>query len=180
GLQTKTFTGAQHATEPVDYGADSPPFGGEHDGVWLDCNGQVYDIAVRHENAVHGLEHGAVWITYDPDLPQDEIDQLAELVNGQNYTFMSPYPGLPSPVSLQAWGNQVVVDGVDDPRIEQFIRVFRQSPTNTPEPGASCDNPSFLQNPLSEEDDAVAEPTDDATSTDPVIPTTDPAATTAP
>lgn len=185
GLASKTFDVAQHSTEQVDYGEDSPPFGGVHDGVWLDCNGQVYDIVVREENAVHGLEHGAVWITYDPDLPQDDIDTLADLVDGQGYTFMSPYPGLSSPVSVQAWGQQVFVDSVDDPRIEQFIRVFRQSPTNTPEPGASCDRPDWLAAPQTEESDSGAEdtgtPSDSSGApTDSAVPTTDPTSTTAP
>ena len=35
-----------------------------HDPVWLDCG--AYDAPVRDENAVHDLEHGSVWITYDP------------------------------------------------------------------------------------------------------------------
>ena len=44
-----------------------PPVGGPHDGTWADCNGVVYDTAVRNENMVHTLEHGAIWITYNPD-----------------------------------------------------------------------------------------------------------------
>lgn len=184
GLTTKTFEGLQHSTEQVDYGEDSPPFGGVHDGVWLDCNGQVYDFPVREENAVHGLEHGAIWITYDPDLPQDDVDTLAELVDGQGFTFMSPYPGLSSPVSLQAWGQQVFVDSVDDPRVEQFIRVFRQSPTNTPEPGATCDRPDWLAAPQTEETDSGATETGATDPSEgsgaPSESTTDPAATTAP
>ena len=44
-----------------------PPVGGPHDGTWANCNGIVYATAVRNENMVHTLEHGAVWITYNPD-----------------------------------------------------------------------------------------------------------------
>lgn len=177
GLQSKEFPSGVHVPGNVTY-EESPPIGGEHDGNWIDCNGDVYTVQVRNENAVHGLEHGAVWITYDPALPQDQIDQLAELVDGQGYMFMSPYPGLSSPISLQAWGQQIFVDSVDDPRIEQFIRVFRQSPTNTPEPNGICDNPSFVQSPLIEGGEADATPAPSVTN--PATPTTDPAATTAP
>lgn len=168
GLVSKEFAVGQHVTTEVDYGEDSPPFGGEHDQYWADCNGDVYPIVIRNENAVHGLEHGAVWITYNPDdLDQGQIDQLAELVDGVGYTMMSPYPGLTSPISLQAWGQQVLVDSPDDPRIDQFIRVFRQSPTNTPEPNGSCDNPTFAANPIPEDggtsaDDNPGAPTDAA------------------
>jgi hypothetical protein len=44
---------------------------------------------------------------------------------------------LPSPVMASAWNRQVTLDGVDDPRLEEFIRAFRLSP-QAPEPGASC------------------------------------------
>ena len=44
----------------------SPPIGGRHDAVWATCTGVVYPRALRNENAVHALEHGAVWITYRP------------------------------------------------------------------------------------------------------------------
>lgn len=179
GLQTKSFTSGQHVTGNVDYGEDSPPFGGEHDTMWADCMGTVYSIPIRNENAVHGLEHGAVWLTYDPELPQDQIDQLAALVQGEGFTMMSPYPGLQSAVSLQAWGNQLFVDSVDDPRIEQFITALRQNPDNTPEPGAICDNAAFAANPSPADSDTGADPTGAATSGAPET-TTDPAASTAP
>ncbi len=35
--------------------------------TWATCNGVVYTKAVRIENMVHTLEHGAVWIAYNPD-----------------------------------------------------------------------------------------------------------------
>ena len=78
--------------------AESPPIGGEHDPVWADCTGTVYDVDIRHENAVHSLEHGAVWITYNPDqVSHADIDTLAELVDGESGRMLSPYvgPGLP-------------------------------------------------------------------------------------
>ena len=47
-----------------------PPVGGAHDPEWLECG--AYDAPVRDENAVHDLEHGTVWITYDgPARPAD-------------------------------------------------------------------------------------------------------------
>ncbi|MCP5096317.1 MAG: DUF3105 domain-containing protein, partial [Chloroflexi bacterium] len=49
-------------------------------------------------NAVHSMEHGAVWITYQPDLPADEIIELQDLVRGQPFLLLSPYPDLRGPV----------------------------------------------------------------------------------
>ena len=58
-----------------------PPVGGPHDGEWANCNGVVYTTAVRDENMVHTLEHGAVWITYDPDtIPPDDLTTLTAVV----------------------------------------------------------------------------------------------------
>jgi Protein of unknown function (DUF3105) len=140
--------GQSHVAEPVDYD-QSPPVGGPHDPSWADCTGTVYDVDVRHENAVHALEHGAVWITYDPEaLSDDEVARLAELVDGESGRMLSPYEGLDSPISLQSWNHQLKVDSVDDPRIEQFADFLTYRTGEYPEPGASCENPVFAASPL--------------------------------
>jgi hypothetical protein len=102
-----------------------PPVGGDHNGVWMNCNGEIYTQPVPNESAVHSLEHGAVWITYRPDLPADQVTALAERVQGQEKMLMSPYPGLDAPISLQAWGYQLKLDDAGDERIDAFIRALR-------------------------------------------------------
>jgi hypothetical protein len=92
---------------------------------------------VRDENAVHSLEHGAVWITYRPDLPQNQVDQLRDLAQNQTYVLVSPRADLPSPVVASAWGKQLRLQSADDPDLERFIGAFRQGP-QTPEQGAAC------------------------------------------
>jgi hypothetical protein len=125
-------------TERVRY-EQSPPFGGSHDAVWADCSGTVYDTAVRNENMVHSLEHGTVWIAYHPDrISGEALESLVNRVEGRPYTMLSPYPGLESPISLQSWGHQLMVEEADDPRIDQFIRALRANSNTHPEPGASC------------------------------------------
>jgi hypothetical protein len=118
----------------------APPFGGPHDQTWATCTGVVYPNAIRSENAVHSLEHGAVWITYNPDLvSDDQRQQLADRVDGKSYMLMSPYPGLDSPISLQSWGHQLKVDSADDERINQFVAALRLNRFGAyPEVGASC------------------------------------------
>lgn len=83
------------------------------------------------------MEHGAVWITYQPDLPSDQVEVLRNLAHDNSYVLVSPYPDLPSPVVASAWGKQLTLDSANDPRLEQFVSAFRQGP-QTPEPNASC------------------------------------------
>ncbi|NKR29209.1 DUF3105 domain-containing protein [Rhodococcus hoagii] len=127
------------STQRVAYD-QTPPFGGPHDSVWATCTGTVYADPIRTENAVHSLEHGAVWITYNPDTIDDaQRKQLEERASSRDgYMLMSPYPGLDSPISLQSWGHQLKVDSADDERIDQFIKALRLNRYAYPEVGASC------------------------------------------
>jgi hypothetical protein len=138
----KDITDRNHTDSPVSY-PDSPPMGGNHSPVWADCTGTVYPRAVANENAVHSLEHGAVWVTYRPGLSAAGVAALRALVQGQDYTLMSPYPSLDRAVSVQSWGYQLKTDDPADPRIKRFLTTYRQNPQTTPEPGASCINPDF-------------------------------------
>jgi hypothetical protein len=124
---------AGHVTGTVDY-AQTPPAGGEHNPMWLNCG--VYDQPVPNENAVHSLEHGAVWVTYSPDLAKDQLDLLKTALP-RTYSVLSPFPGLPAPIVLSGWNAQLQVQQADDPRIAQFFEEYWQS-ESVPEPGASC------------------------------------------
>lgn len=162
GMVVKNFPSRNHVSTTVAY-TDSPPFGGDHDPTWADCNGTVYPSAIRNENAVHMLEHGAIWITYRPDLAADQLDALKKDVSGVGYMALSPYPGLKSAVSLQAWGHQLFVDSATDPRVKKFIDDLRLNSVVTPELGASCSQPSFKANPVAPDPSGAAAPTPTAT-----------------
>jgi hypothetical protein len=125
--------GAGHVDGSVVY-PQNPPTGGEHNPFWLNCG--IYDQPVRNENAVHSLEHGAVWVTYDPGLGEQEIEALRAQLPG-TYVVVSPYPGLPSPIVLSAWNAQLQVSMAGDPRVPQFIEEYWRS-QYVPEPGALC------------------------------------------
>jgi hypothetical protein len=131
-----------HVAGVIKYDS-SPPRGGNHSQYWANCNGDVYDHQIANENAVHMLEHGAVWITYNPaTLPSSELTTLKTYVTGQDHLALSPYAGLRTPISLQAWGYQLFVNKASDPRIAQFISTLKYNPTTTPE-NASCSDPAF-------------------------------------
>lgn len=123
-----------HTERAVTYDR-TPPLGGPHRSTWLNCG--VYSEPQEDELAVHALEHGAVWIAYRPDLPEGDVKKLAKRAKSEPYLLVSPYTGLEAPVVASAWGRQVVLDGVDDDRLERFIRSFASGP-QTPEPGALC------------------------------------------
>ena len=135
GVQVVSDLSRNHVEGPVEY-QQTPPVGGDHSGVWQNCQGVVYTEPIAAENAVHSLEHGAVWVAHRPDLPADQVETLAGAVQGRDYMLMSPVADLPSPVVLTAWGKQLAVDSANDPRVEEFIRVYRQRASQ--EPGATC------------------------------------------
>ncbi len=121
-----------HTEDDVDY-PQVPPAGGPHDPRWLECG--VYDAPVRDEHAVHSLEHGTVWLTHDADLPDEQVEALAELLPDNG--ILSPYDGLPSPVVVTVWGRQLALDDADDPRLALFLEEYGNGET-APEPFASC------------------------------------------
>ncbi len=140
-IDPASLTYQQHQYGPIKY-KYSPPVGGTHNPNWMQCMGNVYDAPIASEHAVHSEEHGAVWITYRPDLPKDQVAKLAAKVRGNDFMLMSPYPGLDKPISLQTWGYQLKVDNASDPRIDQFITDLRKNATM--EPGAVCSSGNYI------------------------------------
>ncbi|ASN40369.1 MAG: DUF3105 domain-containing protein [Paeniglutamicibacter terrestris] len=133
GVQDYKIAAANHVSTPVKYD-QTPGVGGDHNPVWLNCG--VYQSPVPETNAVHSLEHGAVWITYD-GISDEDVAALTKTVGEKTYMLLSPYPEQGAKIKLSAWGEQLSVDSVDDPRISTFITKYRQGP-QTPEPGAPC------------------------------------------
>jgi len=123
-----------HVDGAVTY-EQTPPVGGLHNAAWLNCG--IYEQPVAKEYAVHSLEHGAVWVTYRPDLAADQIELLRRQVRGNGYALLSPYPELPAPVVASAWGVQLTLEHAGDPRLNTFLRKYQQGP-QTPELGAAC------------------------------------------
>jgi hypothetical protein len=144
-----------HVTGPVKY-VVTPPVGGPHDPVWM--NAGVYTRPIPTARAVHNLEHGAVWITYDPNLPASEVEQLTAFVTKQSlipedlssfgitgaknrYVDLSPWATstLPSPIVISSWGYQLHVTSPTDPRLQQFVDTLRYKQKYSPEFGGPVD-----------------------------------------
>ena len=133
GTRAIEITSRSHVEGEIAYGVPVPA-GGDHAAVPLVCG--IYDQPVATENAVHSLEHGAVWITYrsvsDVDLPA-----LRELADSRQEMILSPVPDQGSALIVTAWGFQLELSSADDPRLAEFVSKF-EGATTAPEPGASC------------------------------------------
>ncbi|MEU7022946.1 DUF3105 domain-containing protein [Streptomyces sp. NPDC046203] len=125
-----------HVETPVTYPMN-PPVGGDHHPIWQNCNGDVYDKPLDKVHAVHSLEHGAVWVTYNKKADKGDLDKLSAKVKKTPYSLMSPIDDQSGAIMLSAWGKQVTVDGADDPRVDAFFTKYVNGP-QTPEPGAAC------------------------------------------
>lgn len=120
-----------------------PPVFGEHFAAWQNCG--IYIEPVDLGNALHSMEHGAVWVTYRSDLDAAKIKSLQDLARGHKYVLLTPYAKQTSDVVLTAWGVQLVIDSFPDDRAAKFIAYYKEGPQN-PEPGAPCDG--AIGNPL--------------------------------
>ena len=134
GLVTYSNLSRNHVNGKVTY-PQTPPVGGDHSPIWLNCG--IYDQPVPNENAVHSLEHGAIWITYQPSLPADQVAVLKNDVRNQPYGLLSPYPGIPTPVVATVWGVQLKLQSANDPRLLSFINEYADG-SKAPEPQGEC------------------------------------------
>jgi|GEM_PF-1186924 len=124
-----------HVDGAVGY-PTSPGVGGDHAAGWQNCG--FYTVPVVEEQAVHSLEHGAVWITYNDSTTDIDKLILETVAVKEDYTLVSPYPNQESPLVLSAWGRQLSLDTLDDPLFEQFLDMYRGDGPTTPEVGAAC------------------------------------------
>ena len=132
GVETFVVT-PSHTNERVSY-PQTPPVGGPHNPTWETC--VFRDRPVTSETAVHSLEHGAIWITYQPDLPADQLDVLRRLAASRRDVLVSRWDdGLPAPVVASSWGRQLKLQSAHDPRLLQFAQAFTGQ---APEPSAPC------------------------------------------
>lgn len=124
----------QHDDElQIDFGG-LPPMGGPHNPAWQNCG--IYEDPVAPEYAIHSMEHGAVWITYHPDLPDADVAALQSVARGDDYLLLSPYPDQSSQIVLTVWDRQLSLTAVDDARIDEFVELYRRQ--RGPERTASC------------------------------------------
>jgi len=134
GVEYLDVTSREHTDQNVDY-PTRPPAGGDHLGTWHNCGG--YTVPLLDEAAVHSLEHGAVWVTYRPDLGAEAILGLTGELVDREKLLVSPHPDQIPPVVATAWARQLALDEPDDPRLKAFIGRFTDGDA-APEAGVTC------------------------------------------
>jgi hypothetical protein len=123
GIEVYPATTNRTVKGPIDY-ERHPPTNGDHDPLWQNCG--FYEEPIEDRHAVHSMDHGVVWITYSPDLPERQIKSLRPY-GKENYVIVSPYPGQDAPVTATSWRVQLELRGADDPRLRHFVNQFRIS-----------------------------------------------------
>jgi len=140
GVEIFADPGQGHQSGDLTYTQDAP-VGGVHNPEWLHCG--IYNEPVRLENVIHSMEHGAVWIAYQPDLPGGQVETLRNLVRaeqsrqGERLIVLAPKLDLEDPIVATAWRVQLRLNDASDERLLQFVQRYQRGPF-TPELGANC------------------------------------------
>ena len=134
GVVFERAAGRNHREGNIDYPGKKPPSGGAHNPYPLTCG--FYDQQPPDEYAVHSLEHGAVWIAFDPSTTATDVGMFKAFAK-EDHVIVSPYAGLDAPITLVAWEHRLELQSVSDPRLKQFADAYRNAST-APEQGLAC------------------------------------------
>jgi hypothetical protein len=100
----------------------------------LNCG--FYSTPQAMENALHDVEHGAVWVAYDPATKAADLAILKQL-GSRDHVVVTPLDGMEAPFVLVAWERRLNVESIADPRVERFVEEYSTGKTS-PERGAPC------------------------------------------
>lgn len=97
----------------------------------------IYDHQVADGNAIHSLEHGIVWITYDPELIAGEALQLLEDVANdfRRDVILSPREPSALPIYAVSWGRILRIDGTNGVEVDALRDFIDANRNRSPEPG---------------------------------------------
>ena len=134
GIEEVVVGDPVHIDGPIGYDR-LVPAGGAHSPTPVTCT--IYDDPIPAERAVHSLEHGAVWVTYQS---KDAIDlgTLERLARSRIKVILSPVPDQESPILATSWGWQLELHDAGDIRLRQFIQAVQGQFSKAPESGAPC------------------------------------------
>ena len=105
--------------------ADLPPTSGAHFGQVATAG--LRDKEIPDGHIVHNLEHGDIWISYNPRVGADITNELKQFLDGK--VIITPRSSNRDDIALAAWG-QLDSFNLDDSglpieRIEDFIKRYK-------------------------------------------------------
>lgn len=111
----------------TDYNSN-PPTSGRH---WPEPAPRgVHQEAKADEQMVHNLEHGEIWISYKPGIPDEAKRELEKITKDFSKVVLTPREKNETDVALAAWGrldtfNLVEGGRLDAARVKDFITRYR-------------------------------------------------------
>ena len=129
--------GNAHVAEGTDVTHQSnPPTSGNH---WpIPLFPKLYDVEKPDEAIIHSLEHGRVWISYKPSIPEETKQELTKLLQGRAGVILTPRLANDTDIALAAWGRldtfNISQDGtIKEDRILNFVnRYLNKGPEYVP------------------------------------------------
>ncbi len=156
GTKEYPIVGRDHVPEGTTVATynSNPPSSGPH---WFTSNPKwpapapsgIYDHALFDEQLVHNLEHGYVWVSYNPKLVGSDLSQasseaglnasgkevvnsLKDIVNKDKWkVVLEPRDKDDSMIALAAWGRVLKLDSPDYNKIKDFIKTYRDTGPET-------------------------------------------------
>ncbi len=106
----------------------NPPTSGDH--LSLAENWGVYKEEIEDKAAVHGLEHGGIWISYK-NIDDESIEKLRNIgKDNPQSVIVSPRSKNDSNVVVASWGKMMELESVDEVLIQKYINTNKN---NSPE-----------------------------------------------
>jgi VCBS repeat-containing protein len=150
GVRTDLIAGApaitaDHVNGDVDYSnySNPPTYGNHHpsDSLGTDSNPGItprptgiYTSEQPDEDLIHNLEHGHVWISYNPSLISSaDVGALRQLIrdgagNGTGEgvgVLLTPRAANDNAIELASWARLLTLDGYDPDAIRDFVNTNR-------------------------------------------------------
>jgi len=128
--------GREHV-KSKDYGdPDEPPTSGDHADPmpW-----GPYDRELPDVNTIHNLEHGGIYVSYQPDLPAEQVEAMKQLLFAPytdsefqpNKVIMAPRAANASLIVISSWQRSIKLDAYDKQKI---IDYYTTNAGKSPEP----------------------------------------------
>lgn len=127
------FTSSPHVADgTLGERGPQPPAGGAHYTVPQPVG--AYDEVLDDGHLIHSLEHGIVWIAYDPEqVTAEELEGLRQVYDAfSGDVILAPRPENDEAVYVMSWGRRLSVSPDDTDTLRKFVETNRN---RSPEPG---------------------------------------------